>query len=108
MGNSNKKSKIIIVGLDNSGKSTMINHLKPKKYMVEEIAATVGFKVESFSKSKIDFTCFDMSGQGKYRSLWEKYYRECEVSCRLIHTASIFDSNVNLAHIGCDLCSRCS
>ena len=26
-----KKSKIIIVGLDNSGKSTMINRLKPKK-----------------------------------------------------------------------------
>jgi len=28
---SKKKSKIIIVGLDNSGKSTMINFLKPKK-----------------------------------------------------------------------------
>jgi ribosome biogenesis GTPase A len=27
-----KKSQIIIVGLDNSGKSTMINSLKPKKY----------------------------------------------------------------------------
>jgi GTPase Era involved in 16S rRNA processing len=26
-----KRSKIIIVGLDNSGKSTMINFLKPKK-----------------------------------------------------------------------------
>ena len=29
-----KKSKIIIVGLDNSGKSTMINKLKPKKVLV--------------------------------------------------------------------------
>lgn len=66
-----KKSKIIIVGLDNSGKSTMINLLKPKKvtnsylilqYAEVEIAATVGFKVETFSKSKIDFTVFDMSG----------------------------------------------
>ena len=45
-----------------------------------EIAATVGFKVETFSKSKIDFTVFDMSGQGKYRSIWEKYYDESEVS----------------------------
>ena len=26
-----KRSKIIIVGLDNSGKSTIINMLKPKK-----------------------------------------------------------------------------
>lgn len=29
-----KKSKIIIVGLDNSGKSTMINKLKPKKVIL--------------------------------------------------------------------------
>ena len=63
MGNrSNKKSHIIIVGLDNSGKSTLINFLKPKKYAEVDIAATVGFKVENFTKSKIDFTCFDMSG----------------------------------------------
>jgi len=33
MGNvGTKKSQIIIVGLDNSGKSTMINYLKPAKY----------------------------------------------------------------------------
>lgn len=24
------------------------------------------------------FTAFDMSGQGKYRELWERYYKECE------------------------------
>ena len=29
-----KRSKIIIVGLDNSGKSTMINFLKPKKVLI--------------------------------------------------------------------------
>lgn len=36
-----------------------------------EIAATVGYSKETFSKHKIDFTVFDMSGQGKYRTLWE-------------------------------------
>ena len=56
----------------------MINYLKPKKYQETELAATVGFKVETFSKSKINFTVFDMSGQGKYRSLWESYYAEAE------------------------------
>ena len=49
MGNfGSKKSSIIIVGLDNSGKSTMINFLKPEKYRSEELAATVGFQVETF------------------------------------------------------------
>ena len=26
----------------------------------------------------IRFTVFDMSGQGRYRSLWEQYYRTAE------------------------------
>ena len=81
MGNlKTKQADIIIVGLDNSGKSTMINYLKPKKYAEVEIAATVGYSIETFTKSKINFTAMDMSGQGKYRSLWEKYYRQSEVS----------------------------
>lgn len=26
----------------------------------------------------VGFTAFDMSGQGKYRNLWEHYYKECQ------------------------------
>ena len=88
-----KQSKIIIVGLDNSGKTTLINSLKPTKvrgglrYKQDyDIVPTVGFGVEKFSKNKIDFTVFDMSGQSKYRTLWEQYYANAEVgflaSCR--------------------------
>lgn len=37
---------------------------------------TVGFSVEEFSKNGLAFTVFDMSGQGRYRNLWEHYYHE--------------------------------
>lgn len=37
-----KKSKIIIVGLDNSGKSTMINMLKPKKVTISHSSIVCG------------------------------------------------------------------
>ena len=57
-----KKASIMIIGLDNSGKTTMINHLKPEKEKVIEITPTVGYMTESFKQSKIKFTCFDMSG----------------------------------------------
>ena len=40
------------------------------------IAPTVGFNVENFSKNNISFTVFDMSGQGRYRNLWEHYYKD--------------------------------
>ena len=26
----------------------------------------------------VGFTAFDMSGQGRYRNLWEPYYKECQ------------------------------
>ncbi len=39
---------------------------------------TVGFQVEEFSKNNIHFTVYDMSGQGRYRSLWEHYYTDVQ------------------------------
>ena len=79
MGNSAKKSgKCLVVGLDNSGKSTIINSLKPDKKKSTELYATVGFLVERFTYSNMNFTMFDMSGQGRYRNLWEHYYADAE------------------------------
>ena len=102
------KHRILVVGLDNSGKSTILAWLKPKKVrrargvvrsergqrfacvlltppslppsrsqaVQPEVVPTVGFTVEEFSKNGLAFTAFDMSGQGRYRNLWEHYYNE--------------------------------
>ncbi len=35
-----KEVKVIVIGLDNSGKTTIINHLKPKKGVVTESTPT--------------------------------------------------------------------
>jgi ADP-ribosylation factor-like protein 6 len=78
LGFSRREARILVVGLDNSGKTTLIGHLKPKKAMTSEVTPTVGFQVEEFSKNNINFTVFDMSGQGRYRSLWEHYYRDVQ------------------------------
>jgi GTPase SAR1 family protein len=78
IGFSKPKCKVLCVGLDNSGKSTVIQHLKPKQNAVREITPTVGFNVEQFSRSSINFTVFDMSGAGKYRTLWEHYYKDAD------------------------------
>ena len=34
------------------------------------MVATVGFLVEKFKYGNVNFTMFDMSGQGRYRNLW--------------------------------------
>ena len=78
MGNSPKAKKhtLLIVGLDNSGKSAIIASLKQPSSEPREIGATVGFKQETFQYLKRSFEVFDMSGQSKYRSLWETHFEQ--------------------------------
>jgi len=66
---------VLVVGLDNSGKTTVMNHFKPPEEKITEIVPTVGFNVEKFTVKNLSFTAFDMSGQGRYRNLWEHYYK---------------------------------
>lgn len=72
-----KKVRIVVVGLDNSGKTTVLNTLKPKKASLETVP-TVGFSTEEFAKHGVNFCAFDMSGQSRYRNLWEHYYSDVE------------------------------
>ncbi|XP_037093382.1 ADP-ribosylation factor-like protein 6 [Pollicipes pollicipes] len=73
-----REVNVIVVGLDNSGKTTILNHFKPDLERPADIVPTVGFNVEKFKAQNLSFTAFDMSGQGRYRNLWEHYYRDCD------------------------------
>lgn len=60
----------------------------------EDIVPTIGFTVEKFKSTSVNFTVFDMSGQGKYRNLWEHYYKWVTVSRKQLplgsHDAAFF------------------
>ncbi|VDL95514.1 unnamed protein product [Schistocephalus solidus] len=63
--------------MDGSGKSTIVNHLQgtcPKQIIIP----TIGFSIHRITLKHLTFTCFDMSGQGRYRNLWEHYYQEID------------------------------
>ncbi|ELU12137.1 hypothetical protein CAPTEDRAFT_202236 [Capitella teleta] len=77
LGMKKKDVNVVVLGLDNSGKTTIITKLKPAEARTQDIVPTVGFNVEKFQTKALAFTAFDMSGQGRYRNLWEHYYREC-------------------------------
>uniref|UniRef100_A0A8C5DVY0 ADP-ribosylation factor-like protein 6 n=1 Tax=Gouania willdenowi TaxID=441366 RepID=A0A8C5DVY0_GOUWI len=76
LGLKKKEVNVLCLGLDNSGKTTIINQLKPPNAQAQEIVPTIGFNIEKFKSSSLSFTVFDMSGQSRYRSLWEHYYKE--------------------------------
>ena len=70
-----REVSVLVVGLDNSGKSSLLNYLRPRDSQSNDIAPTVGFNVEHFACKGLSFTAFDMSGQSRYRTLWANYYR---------------------------------
>uniref|UniRef100_A0A7S1X0C1 ADP-ribosylation factor-like protein 6 n=1 Tax=Tetraselmis chuii TaxID=63592 RepID=A0A7S1X0C1_9CHLO len=75
VGLSKVKASIIVVGLQNSGKTSIITTLHPEK---GEAVPTVGFSVDKFSFSSTKLTVMDMSGQSKYHALWECYFKDVQ------------------------------
>nr|CAD7198581.1 unnamed protein product [Timema douglasi] len=78
LGFKKKEVNVLVIGLNNSGKSTVINHFKNEEERTVDIVPTVGFNVEKFKNQNVGFTAFDMSGEGRYRDLWEHYYKDCQ------------------------------
>ncbi len=72
-----KNVSLLIIGLDNSGKTSIINKLKAKK--TEDTTPTIGFTIETFTKKNFRFEVIDMSGQSQYRVLWESFYAKANV-----------------------------
>ena len=68
-----KEKRILLLGLDAAGKTTILYKLN----MGETIHTipTIGFNVENVRYKNIDFNCWDVGGQKKIRSLWYHYYQ---------------------------------
>lgn len=80
-----KNIKSLMLGLDNSGKSTIL-HLLAHKEIIKTIP-TIGFNVEVFKHKNLNMTVWDVGGQNKIRRLWHHYFRDTNV---LIY---VIDSN---------------
>lgn len=71
-----RQASVLVVGLDNSGKSSILNYLLPSDAQTDDIVPTIGFNIEQFDCKGLSFTAFDMSGQSRYRTLWSNYYHK--------------------------------
>ena len=49
---------VLVVGLDNSGKITILNHFKPDEHKHLDIVPTVGFNVEKFKSRLFNLSMF--------------------------------------------------
>ncbi len=85
-----KHAQILILGLDASGKTTIINRLKTGTHAVT--VPTIGFNSETIEFNNLTFHAWDIGGQDSIRKLWHHYYPNTDgvvfiVDSRQIHEA---------------------
>jgi ADP-ribosylation factor protein 1 len=73
---SNKEVRIVMVGLDAAGKTTILYKLKLGEVITT--IPTIGFNVETVEYRNINFTVWDVGGQDKIRKLWRHYYQNTQ------------------------------
>ena len=71
-GSSKPKRRVLFLGLDNAGKTTIL------KAMCNEpptsIAPTRGFNVKQLKVNKLELNIWDIGGQRALRAYWQNYY----------------------------------
>ena len=63
----------MLVGLDNSGKSSIVSKLQNPNKVIHNVTPTVGCQTQEVSREGLDIQIFDMSGDSKYRDMWVNY-----------------------------------
>ncbi|KAF2860268.1 ADP-ribosylation factor-like protein-like protein 1 [Piedraia hortae CBS 480.64] len=69
---SKKEIRILILGLDNAGKTTLLYRLKIGE--VVTTIPTIGFNVESVTYKNLTFNVWDLGGQTSIRPYWRCYF----------------------------------
>lgn len=72
-----KKLEVVIVGLGNSGKTTLLNVLS--EGVAIETIPTVGLNVRMIKKGGVQMKCWDLAGGEQYRNEWGRFTKGCDV-----------------------------
>eukprot|EP00455_Lapot_gusevi_P017189 TRINITY_DN19103_c0_g1_i1.p1 TRINITY_DN19103_c0_g1~~TRINITY_DN19103_c0_g1_i1.p1 ORF type:complete len:178 (+),score=43.56 TRINITY_DN19103_c0_g1_i1:56-589(+) len=73
-----KKLEVVLVGLENSGKTTFCNFLQLGPNDLHE-PPTVGLNVKMLKRGGVSFKVWDIGGQQQFREEWSRYCKGCDV-----------------------------
>lgn len=79
-------AKVICIGLDAAGKTTLLYKLKLNEVVTS--IPTIGFNVETVTPVKgLTLTMWDLGGQEKIRALWKHYVDNCDAVIFMVDSA---------------------
>ncbi|KAF2294731.1 hypothetical protein GH714_015781 [Hevea brasiliensis] len=66
--------ELSLIGLQNAGKTSLVNVVATGGYS-EDMIPTVGFNMKKVTKGNVTIKLWDLGGQPRFRSMWERYCR---------------------------------
>jgi ADP-ribosylation factor-like protein 8 len=69
-----QEMELSLIGLQNAGKTSLVNVIATGGY-TEDMIPTVGFNMRKVSKGNVTIKLWDLGGQPRFRSMWERYCR---------------------------------
>eukprot|EP01138_Halocafeteria_seosinensis_P016227 gb/GECG01016557.1/.p1 GENE.gb/GECG01016557.1/~~gb/GECG01016557.1/.p1 ORF type:complete len:183 (+),score=18.99 gb/GECG01016557.1/:1-549(+) len=80
-----KEVRILILGLDNAGKTTILFRLQVDQPITT--VPTIGFNVETLQYKNIKFQVWDLGGQTSIRPYWRCYYPNTDAIIFVVDSA---------------------
>jgi len=69
-----REMELSLIGLQNAGKTSLVNVLASGDFK-EDMIPTLGFNMRKVTKGKVSIKLWDLGGQPRFRSMWERYCR---------------------------------
>ncbi len=82
-----KKAKILVLGLDSAGKTTLMKYVKTREY--QPSVPTIGQNIDTINFEGWGITIVDVAGQSQFRFLWDIHYAGSSAAIFVIDSADI-------------------
>ena len=87
--------KILVLGLDNAGKTTFLERVKSmfsqdggaSSVPLDRILPTIGLNMGRVQAHGCDLTLWDLGGQQSFRSIWNNYFEDADVLIYVVDSA---------------------
>ncbi|KAJ9632075.1 ADP-ribosylation factor protein 3 [Taxawa tesnikishii (nom. ined.)] len=89
---------ILVLGLDNAGKTTLLEQIKaiysPHLHPNLKTVPTVGQNVSTVDLPDMYLKIWDVGGQHSLRGLWQSYYSSCHAIVFVIDSTDVGDADI--------------
>lgn len=80
--------RILILGLDNAGKTTVVKRLCGEP--IDTIEPTLGFQIQTLSHKSYQLNLWDIGGQKSIRAYWRNYFEQTDGLIWVVDSADTY------------------